>query len=151
MSMANPDAIGRTGATFIMDVERGKILEFARATASENPAYVEAETPVVPPTFLTTQLFWQGGEADVLSMAEVDFARGLHAEQEYVFHGPPPRAGTRLTFSSKIADIYEKQGRRGGAMTFIVMVTEFRDDSGRVVAEARNTIVETSPADEGEQ
>src|SRR4051794_27245903 len=88
-SMANRDAIGSVGATFVMDVERGKILEFARATGSRNPAYVDAERPVAPATFLTTQLMWQGGEADALYLAELDFTRSLHAEQEYVFHGPP--------------------------------------------------------------
>lgn len=144
--MANTDAIGRPGATFVMDVERGKIREFARATGSRNPAYLEGEQPVVPPTFLTTQLIWQGGEADAMHLAEVDFERGLHAEQEYIFHGPPPRAGSRLTFSSVITDMYEKQGRRGGDMTFVVMLTKFRDETGRLVAEARNTVVETSPA-----
>jgi hydroxyacyl-ACP dehydratase HTD2-like protein with hotdog domain len=149
--MVNRDAVGQPGATHVMDVERGKIREFARATGSRTPAYLEDGHPVVPPTFLTTQLLWQGGEADVMDLAAVDLQRGLHAEQEYVFHGPPPRAGTRLTFSSTIADIYEKQGRRGGAMTFVVMVTEFRDEAGLLVAEARNTVVETSPAAEVQQ
>lgn len=134
-----------------MDVERGKIREFARATGSRNAGYLEDEQPVVPPTFLATQLFWQGDEPDLLQYADVDLQRGLHAEQEYVFHGPPPRAGARLTFTTTIADIYEKQGRRGGAMTFVVMVTEFRDPSGRLVAEARNTVVETSPPAEAGQ
>jgi len=145
--MPNPDVIGREGETFVMDVERGKIREFALATGTRNPAYFD-ERPVAPPTFLTTQLVWQGGEADVLLASGVDFGRSLHAQQEYVFHGPPPRAGTRLTFSSTITEMYEKQGRRGGAMTFIVTTTEFRDDEGRLVAEARNTTVETAAGQE---
>jgi hypothetical protein len=46
--------------------------------------------------------------------------------------------------------VYEKQGKRGGTMTFAVMVTEFRDESGRLVAEARMTGVETErPPEEG--
>jgi hydroxyacyl-ACP dehydratase HTD2-like protein with hotdog domain len=72
--------------------------------------------------------------------------RGMHAEQEYVFHGPPPRAGTRLTCRSRIAEMYDKQGKRGGTLTFVVMVTEFRDASGKLVAEARMTAVETAQA-----
>jgi hypothetical protein len=74
----------------------------------------------------------------------MDQRRGLHAEQEYVFHGPPPAAGTRLTGQSRVAEIYQKDGRRGGTMTFVVLVTEFRDESGRLVAEARMTGVETA-------
>jgi hydroxyacyl-ACP dehydratase HTD2-like protein with hotdog domain len=74
----------------------------------------------------------------------MDPSRGLHAEQEFVFHGPPPRAGDRLVGTSRIAEIYEKTGRKGGTMTFVVMVTEFRDPDGRLVAESRLTGVETS-------
>ncbi len=62
----------------------------------------------------------------------------------------PPRAGARLVGTSRIEQIYEKEGKRGGAMTFAVMVTEFRDESGKVVAEARLTGVETArPPGEG--
>ena len=70
--------------------------------------------------------------------------RGMHAEQEYIFHGPPPRAGTRLYCTSRVTDIYEKTGRRGGTLTFAVMVTEFRDAEGTLVAEAKLTGVETA-------
>lgn len=68
----------------------------------------------------------------------------MHAEQEYIFHGPPPRAGDRLVGSSRIERIYDKEGRKGGTLTFAVMVTEFRDAAGTLVAEARLTGVETS-------
>jgi hypothetical protein len=75
----------------------------------------------------------------------------MHAEQEYVFHGPPPRAGTRLSCRSRIERVFHKEGRRGGRLTFAVMVTEFRDAAtGRLVAEARMTGVETEKPPEGE-
>lgn len=149
--MANPDSVGRSGSPFTMAVERGKIREFARATGSTDPAYLEEERPVVPPTFLTTQFFWQDGDADAWQLVELNQQRGLHAEQEYTFHGPPPRAGTRLSAQSTITNLYEKQGKRGGPMTFVEMVTEFRDESGRLVAEAKMTGVETGRAPEEEK
>ncbi len=43
-------------------------------------------------------------------------------------------------------DIYEKEGRRGGILTFAVMITEFRDADGTLVAEAKLTGVETAKA-----
>ena len=55
-------------------------------------------------------------------------------------------AGTELTAESRIDRIYEKEGKRGGTMTFVELVTEYRDGSGAVVAEARSTIIETSQA-----
>ncbi|MGN9910131.1 FAS1-like dehydratase domain-containing protein [Phytohabitans sp. LJ34] len=141
--MVDSAALGATGTPFTMPVERGKIREFARATGSTNPAYLDEPAPVAPPTFLTTAAFWQEGDADPWRAVAMDQSRGLHAEQEYVFHGPPPRAGDVLTGTSRIVDVYQKRGR-SGTLTFAVMVTEFRDHSGRLVAEARLTGVETS-------
>ena len=143
--MVNRKTLGRTGVPFALDVDRGKIREFARATGSDNPAHLADEGAVSPPTFLATQLFWQGeGEANPWALLELDLRRVLHAEQEYTFHGPPPSAGARLTGTSTITDMYVKQGRRGGEMTFVVMTTEYRDSSGRLVAEAKMTGVETA-------
>ena len=143
--MVDKAAKGAMGTPFVVDIERGKIHEFARATQSQHAGYFEAERPAVPPTFLTTQFFWEAlvpgsNPWDLVAMSQ---KRGMHAEQEYIFHGPPPKAGDRLYACSRIEDIFEKQGRRGGTLTFAVMVTEFRDAEGRLVAEAKLTGVET--------
>jgi hypothetical protein len=142
--MVDKSAVGHAGEPYELLVERGKIREFARATYSRHPDYLEDPRPVSPPTFLTTIFYWEPSGSSPWMKVAMDQQRGLHAEQEYVFHGPPPRAGTQLTCQSRIEEIYEKEGRRGGTMTFAVMVTEFRDESGRLVAEARMTGVETS-------
>lgn len=145
--MVDPSAVGRVGEPFELEVERGKVREFARATWSANPSYVEDPAPVMPATFLTTMAFWSGPDSDPWEAVRMDQTRGLHAEQEFVFHGPPPRAGTRLTAQSRIDEITTKSGRRGGPLTFAVMVTEFRDPTGRLVAEAKLTGVETAHLD----
>jgi hypothetical protein len=144
--MVDKAAQGLEGAPFVMDIERGKIHEFARATRSEDPAHFEGDHPVVPPTFLTTQFFWESLVEASNPWAQVKMSqkRGMHAEQEYIFHGPVPRAGDRLYCQSRIESIYEKEGRRGGVLTFVVMVTEFRDAEGKLLAEARLTGVETA-------
>ena len=144
--MVDKAAQGKQGEPFVMDIERGKIHEFARATQSEHPDYFSGDSPVIPSTFLTTQFFWEAlvpgsNPWDLVRMSQ---KRGMHAEQEYIFHGPPPRAGTRLFCTSRITDIYEKEGRRGGTLTFAVMVTEFRNEAGDLVAEAKLTGVETA-------
>jgi MaoC dehydratase-like protein len=67
-----------------------------------------------------------------------------------VFHGPPPKAGTKLTSQTRVDQIYEKEGKRGGTMTFVETVQEFRDEAGNVVAEMRSTAIETGkPPTEG--
>ncbi len=148
--MVDRAALGAVGVPFTLDVERGKIHELARAVKATDPAYFEGDHPPIPPTFLTTMFFWEAlvPGSNPWALVKMDPQRGLHAEQEYVFHGPPPRAGARLTCQSRIAEIYEKEGRRGGTLVFAVMVTELRDESGRLVAEARLTGVETEKAPE---
>jgi hypothetical protein len=68
----------------------------------------------------------------------------LRAQEEFVFLGPPPRAGIELTVQERLETVYEKTGRRGGRMRFFVIVEEFRDGTGEVVAESRMTLVETA-------
>ena len=139
--MVDASALGATGEPFVLDVERGKIREFARATFAPVP---DEDRPVAPPTFLTTAFHWQSDRSDPWEQVRMDPARGLHAEQAFVFHGPPPRAGDRLIGTSRISEIYEKTNRAGRTLTFVVMVTEFHDETGQLVAETRLTGVETS-------
>jgi N-terminal half of MaoC dehydratase len=126
---------------FEFPVERGKVREFARAMQSNNPAYQVVDA-VVPPTFLVSVAHWtpDGARPDV----GFDRKRLLHGEQEYIFHGPPPRCGQILSAETRIAERFEKAGRRGGTMRFAVIVTEFRDNAGALVAEQRMTVVETA-------
>jgi hypothetical protein len=136
--------VGRSGPQFEMVVERGKIREFARATQSASPDYLDVADPVIPPTFLTTVVFWQPpGAADLYRDIDIDLRRLLHGEQEFIFTGAPPRAGSRLHAQTVVEEIYEKEGKRGGAMTFVVMRTDFTDDAGVVVAQSRSTAIET--------
>jgi len=144
--MVDTSKVGLTDEPATMPLERGKIREFAKACQSANPAYVDDARPPVPPTFLTTVNFWMGSGTSPLQQLGIDLRRLLHGGQEYVFHGPPPSAGTDLTFQTRVDKIYEKEGKRGGTMSFIETVTEFRDPEGRLVAEARSTAIETGQA-----
>jgi hypothetical protein len=138
--MSSP--VGTRGPDYEMVVERGKIAEFAAAMQSQNPAYA-GPGAIAPPTFLISASLWapDGAAVDV----GFDRRRLLHGEQEFIFHGPPPRAGQALTVSDQIVDRYEKPGKRGGMMRFAVVVTEYRGEDGALVAEARRTLIETAP------
>jgi hypothetical protein len=134
--------VGSTGTEYEMVIERGKIGEFAAAAQSENPAY-RGPDAIIPPTFLISGALWapEGSAVDV----GFDRKRLLHGEQEFIFHGPPPRAGQVLKVSDKLVDRYSKPGKRGGQMRFAVVVTEYRDSDGTLVAEAKKTLIETAP------
>jgi hypothetical protein len=129
-----------------LPIERGKIREFARACKTDNPDYVESRDAVVPPTFLTTTNFWMGAGTSPLAQLGIDLKRLLHGGQEYVFHGPPPLAGTELTFQTRVDKIYEKEGKRGGTMTFVISETTFTNQRGEDVLKSRSTIIETAKA-----
>lgn len=133
------------GTEYEVVVERGKIQEFAAAMQSDDPAY-RGPDAIVPPTFLASAALWapEGARVDV----GFDRKRLLHGQQEYVFHGPPPRAGQVLRVVERIEDRYEKAGKRGGRMRFAVVVTEYRAEDGTLVAEGRSTLIETAPRQE---
>ncbi|UIX29286.1 FAS1-like dehydratase domain-containing protein [Streptomyces sp. GQFP] len=133
--------VGATGTEYEVPVERGKISEFAAAMQSENPAYQGLQA-ITPPTFLACAARWapEGGRIET----GFERARLLHGEQEYVFHGPPPRAGDTLIARERLIDRYTKAGKRGGEMRFAVVTTEFRSPAGDLVAEARATYIETA-------
>lgn len=127
-----------------MVVERGKIREFARATGSTNRAYLEGDSPPIPPTFLASAALWQPPETPRPSEAlGMDPARVLHGEQEFRFHGPPVCAGARLSVEIRVDSVTEKTGQRGGVMRLARIVTDFVDDTGRLVAESFSTTIET--------
>ncbi|MCU1481255.1 MAG: hypothetical protein JWQ19_2041 [Subtercola sp.] len=136
--MSENSASGQ-GESWEVPIERGKIREFAAAMQSSHPAYQGAGA-VVPPTFLVTGRQWA---PDGVALAHgFDRSRLLHGGQEFVFYGPPPHAGDLLYASERIAERYEKQGKKGGTMRFLVIVTDFRDADGDVVAESRSTLIE---------
>jgi len=136
--------VGRTGQPFRLVVEEGKVHEFAQATRSGDPDHLVEGHPVSPGTFLAASVFWQGPATSPWTGLTLNFERILHGEQEFVFPDGPPVAGTELTGTSRIDRVYRKEGRRGGTMTFVEAVTEFRDGTGRLVAESRGTSIETS-------
>ena len=71
--------------SYPIPLERGKVLEFARATQSANPAY-SADEPVIPATFLTTaRLVWEPREENPMVGVGLDLRRVLHGEEEYAF------------------------------------------------------------------
>ena len=141
--MIDKNSLGNEGTPFVLDVERGKVHEFARAVKATDPVHYAGEAPLVPPTFLATQMHWEQGVegSNPWDTLQMDPSKGVHAEQEYVFHGPPPRAGERLHARSRIAEIWEKEGR-AGTLTFVKMITTFHDSDGNLRAEAILTGVE---------
>jgi len=146
-TMAEKSDIGKVGKPITIRIEAGKIREFAKSIKDANPLYddenvAQAEIGGVmpPPTFLVTLAHWDDGQGR--PHVQMDLKRVLHGEQEFEYL-KPIYAGDVLTAVTKVADVYEKTGGRGGKMTFVVMDTEFTNQKGEKVAISRGVTVET--------
>lgn len=132
---------------FRVVVEEGKIHEFARATRSRCDEHLRPLNPISPVTFLASAALWMAEENSAWRGVTRDFANTLHGEQQFVFHGPPPPAGSELAARQVVDRSYQKQGRRGGSMTFTEVVTRFwtRSEDDPVV-EMRSISIRKHPA-----
>jgi hypothetical protein len=150
----NESIIGTTGPDYEFIVERGKIAEFARAIHSDNPDF-RGDEAIAPPTFLTVAGGWWGYSLEepkgtVFGDLGIDTSLLLHAEEEFEYFAPPPKAGDRFTARLQLTDAFEKFGKRGGKLTFYTFETEFRNPAGELLAVQRTTCVQTEKAPEKE-
>ena len=150
--MVDKSIVGKEVGAGYMEVERGKVMEFARAILDEQTEeFFKDPNTRVPPTFTMAGAHWPRPEGGGEGMGEafralgLDLLRVLHAGQDFEYLGEI-RAGDTLTSTSRIADIYEKEGKKGGTLLFVVSETTFTNQRGEDVLLSRNTIVQTSKA-----
>lgn len=156
------ELVGDTHRTVVdFAVERGKVAEFARAIRDPADVYLDEdaareagyETIPAPPTFARTSFFPryrpEGVGHDLGFDLGFDRSRVVHGEQSFTYDRPL-YVGDVLTGDTTLSDVYQRDGRGGGTMTFAVFTTEFTDESGERVLAAENTRIETGQAIEGE-
>jgi N-terminal half of MaoC dehydratase len=151
-------------------IEAGHIMMFARAIADPNPIYsdpdyaatTEVGAVIAPPTFVFAgaqydpdwTLRWRAGQPWMGSGREAtgivrepgeSAGRGLHAEQHFEYHRPL-RAGEVLKTTVLPGRTWQKEGRRGGSLSFTETITEYRTLDGELVVTARMVGVQTGQA-----
>ncbi|MFN2388497.1 MAG: MaoC family dehydratase N-terminal domain-containing protein [Actinomycetota bacterium] len=138
--------------TFRLPVEHDKVAEFASAVGEDNAVFYDTEAArlhglpdvLAPPTFTVTQIFHvPRAEREQKLGANLDYARVLHGEQEFVYPRLPI-AGEVLTGRMRIAQDFTKEGKRGGTMRFVTYETAYTDAQGEDVLTANYTLIETS-------
>ena len=135
--------IGLTGKSFVFEVEKRHIRQFAEAIGDNNPLYVDEEYAantiyggiIAPPSFPVVIGQDSGGAIDL----PLDYSRVLHGEQEFIYQRPI-RPGDRLVCQMKVTDIYDRQGK-SGIMQFVVLDTEIKDEAGELVAISRTNMI----------
>ena len=133
--------IGHELPPFQVEVEKGRLRFFAKATGQDDPVYSDEAAAraaghpglPVPPTFLFCLEMESPNPAAVRELLAIDYRRLLHGEQGFTFHRLA-HAGDTLTFRQRIEDIYDK---KNGALEFVVRKTSVTNQRGEAVADLR--------------
>jgi acyl dehydratase len=142
-------AIGRESAPVIYEVDNLGCRQFARAVGYTDPIYYDEEAArakgyrgiVAPIGFLGHPIYDparppRGPEASGMN---IPYKRVLNGGTDIEYFGVVC-AGDRLTATSKVTDLQEREGRVG-PMLIVNTETTFRDDSGAIVAVMRGTVI----------
>ncbi len=145
--------MAETQIEFELPVTEDAVKEFALAVGEDNnPLFYDPDAArehgfpnvLAPPTFTTRQIFEvPRDERERRLGANLDYARVLHGEQEYVYNRLPV-AGEVLTGTMRIAKDFEKEGKRGGSMRFVTYETKFTDAGGDEVLTSYYTLIQTA-------
>ena len=135
---------GRTyPPTWVYEVSREKIKEFADSIGDANPIYLDPEAArvaghkdvIAPPTFLmlinlrATNVIIHDPELGL------DYGRMVHADQSFRYERPV-RAGDRLTVTAVVDDITTRLGN-----DFLAIRAEINTEDGELVCTTRATLV----------
>lgn len=141
--------LGEVSEPRVIEVEKGQLRFFAKATNETNPIYFDEDaakaaghpTLPAPPTFLFTLALGapakRGNILDPESGMGIDLRRILHGEQRFAYHRQI-YAGDRVTLVTKTSEIYDK---KGGALEFVAQDTEATNDAGELLATMRSVTV----------
>jgi acyl dehydratase len=143
--MIDRSCIGRRYPAHSADVEAGRLRLFAKAIGETRPEYLDGAAAraaghpaqLAPPTFVVCVYLEVPDPFAWLAELGVELGQVLHAAQEFRYHAPI-HAGDRLTFSSRIGNVFHK---KAGALTFLTKETDVSNQHGARVAEVRSTIV----------
>ena len=140
--------IGVESEPSIYEIETEPIRRWAEAIGNPNPLYHDEEYAkkssyggiIAPFGFVGNYAFpvKAGGPPP---RVKSPFWRHLNGGNEYEFF-KPVKAGDVLTATSKLADLYERQGRPEiGRLLFQVTETVFSNQKGEVVVKTRRTLI----------
>ena len=145
MHINTDQALAQEILPITVDIERGRLKLFAKATGETNPVYTDIEAAIAaghrdlpaPPSYLGNAI-----ELDIPDPLRwmvdigIDVTSTMHGEQRIDYHHMV-YAGDRLVLKRSIVDVYTK---KGGALEFVVKKSDITRD-GVLVAETWCTIV----------
>lgn len=136
--MIDRSRIGFTTAPTAVTVDAWRVKLFCQAIGDAEPA---AGAPL-PPTFLKAIEGEHFSSAALLQLLQVPMQGVLHAEQRFD-HVASVRVGDLVEVSRRIERIDDK---KDGALSFIVVETEYRVASRRVATSTQTILVRNTMA-----
>lgn len=141
--------IGTLIDEYTFAVERGKVMELARAIkdpaaryADPDAARAEGFADVPAPLTYTIVAGHHRDAAAAVARLGLDIARVVVGEVGWEYERPLV-AGDVVHGRRTVVDVKRKDGSRGGTMTFVTLETEFADAAGEVVVRQREVLIET--------
>ncbi len=146
------DMAGKTLLVFEFPVERGKIMEFAKAVNDPNPVYRDRNhakeqgfpdvlMPVTFPMSFVHHLPSQNIVFEAMNELKMNPAMSVHGGVEFI-HERPVFAGETLRGELVAGDLYEKKSKSGKNLTFIELLTKFYDQQNQLVVTIKNVFIE---------
>lgn len=130
-------------------VDRWRVKLFCEAIGETNPVFWDRSAAAaqgfpdcpVPPTFLKAIEAENNSSRAILEALGVPLRGVLHAEQEFEFFAPV-YVGDEIRVVRTVADLFEK---KGGALDFIAIDTEFTKQGSRVCRGRQLIMVRNEP------
>lgn len=146
------DMVGRMTQPIVNEIEAGAIKRYAEAVGDPNPLYSDIQYArksryggiICPPGFFGWSMKVTSGAIEMMApvfgaLIEGGLLRILDAGREYDFFHPI-RAGDRLAWYARFANVKEKEGKAGN-MVLVTMEITYINQRGDMVAKARQTFI----------
>lgn len=141
ITQAMRDAIGVTSEPCTLEVEKGDLIRYARATGETDPLFLDEAAArrtryggiVAPPTYLIVMRPLVAGRLKPAS----PYPKSLDGGTRWTYL-EPIRPGDRITATARLVELYEREGRLG-TMLFQVIEIEYSNQLGQRVVSQRDT------------
>jgi acyl dehydratase len=145
MGTMDKSLIGKKYEPFTIEVEKGRIAQFAKSIGEDSPIYFDEKSAKnanyraipAPPTFLYTITMDAGQSFNVLEDMGIEKTNAVHGEQGFTYHNTIC-AGDIITGQQEIVDIYDK---KNGALWFIVTNIKLVNQTGEHMSDLHSVIV----------
>jgi len=137
--------VGKTYPPFEIEVEKGRLRFFAKATGAADPIYVDEDAAKAagypglpaPPTFAFSITMDAGQSFNVLEDMDIPVQKAVHGAQGFTYHRPII-AGDVISGAQKVTNVYEK---KGGALLFIETLIALTNQNDEPVCDLASTII----------